>query len=76
MNKQRRGLLGSIAGAIEEQKAELEGARDEEQEYLDNMPENMADGEKGSAAQEVIDSLEEAIDGLDGAINNLETAAQ
>ena len=47
-------------------KETIEGIRDEEQEYFDNMPEGFQNGDKGSTAQEAIDNLEAAIDDLDG----------
>jgi predicted RNase H-like HicB family nuclease len=40
----------------------FEDARNDEQDYFDNMPSSFQDGEKGEAAQEAIDSLQEAID--------------
>lgn len=58
MNKERRKR-------IEDLKSELETIRDEEQEYYDNMPENMQNGEKGDTAQSNVSSLEEAINNLE-----------
>ena len=72
MNDARRKLIKqanekttAAAALIEEAKELLEQARDEEQEYLDNMPESFQSGDKGSAAQEAIDALETAISDLD-----------
>jgi uncharacterized coiled-coil DUF342 family protein len=39
---------------------EAEELRDEEQDYLDNMPESLQGGEKGEKASEAINYLEEA----------------
>lgn len=50
---------------IAEYKAELEGYRDEEQEYFGNMPESLQGGEKGSAAEEAVASMDSAISELD-----------
>lgn len=36
--------------------------RDEQQDYLDNMPENWQDSERGELAQEAIDKMESAIE--------------
>jgi len=41
-------------------KDSISTVQDEEQDYLDNMPESMRDGEKAQKAQEAIDSLYEA----------------
>lgn len=49
----------------------LEGARDDEQEYHDNVPESMQQGEKGERTQEIIDELEEAISSLKSAVNTI-----
>lgn len=46
-------------------KSSLEEIRDGEQEYLDNMPENMQSGEKGDIANQAISDLDEAIDMLE-----------
>lgn len=72
MNKLRRkeifeiqGLLKNAQALFEESMERLETVRDEEQEYLDNMPESLQDGEKGETAQENIDNLESALDSLE-----------
>ena len=54
----------SLAEEIADAKEALEGIRDDEQEYVDNMPESLQQGEKGEAAQEAISQLEEAIEAL------------
>ena len=88
MNKGRRKLIGTATsllsearGLIEEASAKaaeanelLETARDEEQEYKDNMPENMQDGEKGSMADSAIDNLENAASAANSLVDELETS--
>ena len=37
------------------------------QDYLDNMPESMQDGEKAQKAQDAIDALENAVSTIEGA---------
>lgn len=74
MNNDRRkdirraiALLEEIQGKMDEARGILEDAGTAEQEYYDNMPPNMQDGDKGSAAQnaaEVLSSLVERIDDL------------
>lgn len=73
MNTERRKLIkqanekiAEAASLVEGAKELLEQARDEEQEYYDNMPESFQSGEKGGAAQEAIDLLEQKISELDG----------
>lgn len=60
--------LGRLNGA----KLAFENARDEEQEYLDNMPEAIADGDKGDTAQEDIDYLDNAATYAGEAVNMIE----
>lgn len=88
MNKQRRKDITSALNLLsesreqmelaiakaEEAKEMIENARDEEQEYKDNMPENMQDGEKGSMADSAIDNLENAASAAESYIDELNTA--
>jgi len=71
MNKDRRKQIkteetdaSEIVSKVEDLVSNLEEIRDEEQEYLDNMPENMQDGEKGDIARAAVESLESVIDAL------------
>ena len=68
MNKARRkeidlarAKVAEGLSALEEAKGALESARDEEQDYLNNMPESFQNGEKGQTAQEAIDNLVERL---------------
>lgn len=74
MNKARRKEIDKAVALIQEAKDILESTAEEEQEYYDNMPENMQSGEKGERAQSAAESLQEAVGNLDEAINNLETS--
>lgn len=72
MNKQRRKQIESIKGRIsallseaENIKTDVEAIRDDEQEYRDNMPESLADGEKGEKADAAIAALEQVIEDLE-----------
>lgn len=68
MNNQRRKAIRDIQDRVQSLfdsldaiKGEIEQIRDDEQEYLDNMPENMQSGERGETANAAIDELEGAI---------------
>lgn len=76
MNKERRKQIESIVESIQGIKSDVDTTKDEEQEYLDNLPENMQQGEKGETAQAAVDALDAAINSLDDAISSLEEAAQ
>ena len=60
MNKQRREAIERAEALLREAQEILEGARDDEQDYFDNMPDNIHDGDKGSAVEGNIQCLEEA----------------
>lgn len=71
-------IMNELTGDITEQ---LQSIRDEEQEYYDNMPESIQNGERGERTQQVIDSLDEAISDLESLdvepiTSNIETAAE
>ena len=64
--------MHELRGKVEAILELIENVRDEEQEYLDNMPESLAGGDKGSAAQEAVEALEAAVTNL----KNIETQAE
>lgn len=71
-------IMNELTGDIKDQ---LQSIRDEEQEYYDNMPESIQNGERGERTQEVIDSLDEAISDLESLdvesiTSNIETATE
>lgn len=55
---------GTVLGAIEEAASAAEELKDELQDWLDGLPENLQSGEKADALQEAISALEEAYDRL------------
>ena len=72
MNKERRKQIEAIKGRIESLLSEaasiqtdVEAIRDEEQEYRDNMPDSLADGEQGQKAETAISALEQVIEDLE-----------
>lgn len=80
MNKDRRAAIaalkekfGAIQNQISELRSDIEELEMEEQEYLDNMPENFQQGERGQAAEEVISHLDDAGNGADTISNDLDT---
>ena len=44
---------------------EVQGIREDEEEYKDNMPESLQNGDKGQMADESISNLEDAKDNLE-----------
>lgn len=88
MNKERRkaiqALMDQIEAAgrvIEALQEEVDLIREDEQDYLDNMPENMQGSEKYGLVEEIISNLDEAVDSLglsatiEEVLDNLRSAA-
>jgi DNA repair exonuclease SbcCD ATPase subunit len=65
--KSRRVRFEEVLGKIMEAKEEVEMLRDELQEWLDNLPENLQEGTKADELQEAIDNLEECLGSLEEA---------
>lgn len=75
MNALRRKRLAKIFDRIDELKADLEEVLEEEEEYRDNIPENLQGSTRYEIADEACDSIQTAIDALDeatGAIEEIE----
>lgn len=71
----------AIVGACEEAKANLsmakgivEEVRDEEQDSLDNIPENLQGSERYSAMEDAISDLEQAISAIEEADGSIDSA--
>lgn len=76
MNAARRKEIDKARAMIEEAKGLIEAAQSDEQDYFDNMPENMQGGERGQKAEQSADALQEAADACDEVLQALETATE
>lgn len=76
MNKARRKALDGVISKIEEAKELLENLQAEEEEYRDNMPENLQGSERYEAADAAVDNMSSAVDALDEAISSIESAQE
>ena len=76
MNKIRRKNLQAIIDQLEERKGGLEDLQAEEEEYRDNIPENMQESERYEKADEACDNLSSAVDSLEDAISSIEAAIE
>ena len=76
MNKARRKALDEVISKIEEAKELLENLQAEEEEYRDNMPENLQGSERYEAADAAVDNKSSAVDALDEAISSIESAQE
>lgn len=88
MNKDRRKEIGRaieianrLRGEIEELVSIIQTAKDEEEEYKDNMPESLQSSDRYYTAEAAVDALESALSpledlDLDEVISQLETASE
>ena len=74
MNKGRRKSINDIITELYGIRSSIEALRDEEQESLDNLPDNLQYSTRAERMQEAIDSIEYACDAIDEAMDNLEAA--
>lgn len=76
MNKIRRKTLQELIDIIAEAKDRLEEVMYEEEEYRDNMPENLQGSERYERAEEACDNLYEAVSSLEDVLDYIETAME
>ena len=76
MNNTRRKSLRELIEKTEGIKQEIEEIKTEEEEYYNNMPSSVQDGEKGDRAQTVTEYLDEAMTAAGDVIENLTSAAE
>lgn len=69
MNRQRRKMIERAKVQLTVGRDLLQQARDEEDEALANMSDNLREGERGEAMQQHVDDLDEIINNLDEAIS-------
>ena len=87
MNQERRKKLAELRDRMSDLQsqtstliADLQEVLDEEQSYLDNMPESLQDSEKGEKAQAAIDLMDNLISEMNSFTDldtgDLDTAAE
>lgn len=76
MNKARRIRITEITEKLSEIRDLIEDVKNEEEEYKDNIPENMQGGKRYEIAENACLVLEEALDDIDSALGNLEIATE
>lgn len=62
--KTLRDRVADIASAADGLLADVDSLKEELQNWYDNMPEGIQNGDKGNAVQEVIDTLDTLYDAL------------
>lgn len=76
MNNSRRKELEKAVSLLEEAQSIIETCRDEEQDYLDNMPENLQSSEKHDVAENAVYCLDTAYDSLSEVIDSVNSATE
>ena len=76
MNQARRKKIQDVSDQLEELKSALEDVLQEEEEYRDNIPENLQGSARYEAADEACDTLSGAVDGLEDIITSLGELAE
>lgn len=74
MNNTRRKAIRKVIEELETLSSRIDDLRDEEQDYLDNIPENLQTSERYSDAETAVDNLDSAVNAVDEAISLLEEA--
>ena len=74
MNNARRKRLDEAIELLNQAKEIIEDCASEEEEYRDNMPENLQSSEKYENADSACDNLNSAMDSIDEIISNIEEA--
>ena len=72
MNEQSRKEIAEIVSTLSDCKTKVEILKDTEEEKLENMPDNLKQGDKGQAMEEAIENFRNAVDDIDNAISSLE----
>ena len=76
MNKARRKELERAIELMEEARDIIEDCKAEEEEYIENMPENLQYSEKYDIAEAAVEAMERAVESVEDAISNAEEASE
>lgn len=72
MNKVRMAKIKSVMPSVVFARDAIENALNEEQDYYDNIPENLLESDRACASEEYISILEDVLEELSNAVDNLE----
>ena len=74
MNKMRRKRIDEVISKLQNLQGEIEDITSEEEEYRDNMTENLVNSEKYETAENACGSLDSAYSSVEEAMEMLEEA--
>lgn len=75
MNNNRRKEIRNVIEQLEGLQCQIENIRDDEQDYIDNIPENLQESERHETAETAVENLDLAIESFDELISNLSESA-
>lgn len=73
MNKQRKTEIKKIALRLQGINKDLQKILDDEQDYYDNIPENLQSSSRADDSEEAIDQLTEAVEEIEEIVGTLTT---
>lgn len=76
MNNVRREKLEAISKKLSALVDDIDCINDEEQDYMDNMPENLQGSERYERSEEICDQLTEAMSLVEEAIDLIDEARE
>lgn len=65
----RSARFQAVIDSIDSAKSDIETLKEELENWLDNMPENLQDGQKASELQEAIDALDDIVSNLEDVVD-------
>ena len=71
MNNQRRKEIRNVTKDLENIMEKINGILSDEQDYYDNMPENLQGSMRGMDSDDAISNLNDAVESIDNAIECL-----
>ncbi len=76
MNNQRRKQIEAVLNKLADLRSRVEELQSEEQDYFDNMPENLQQSERGEKAEQAASRLEDTLAAFDEIEEALNEAAE
>lgn len=74
MNQKRRQQLTQVISMLNNAEADLDRIKDEEQDCIDAMPENLQSSDRFSSMENAVDCLEDAIESVQQATEYINDA--
>ena len=72
MNKIRRNQVGEALEKLQELQDEIRVLLEEEEDYMNNIPENLQGSSRYEISEQAVENLQSAVDSIDEAISSLE----